>query len=175
MVPNSCPEIDVEFVHFLGGLLERFRHPSILKNKPNQWSVCTDHSFGLFSVSMCVCEFLHRTMTPFLKVKWRKIINNRARTRDGPKWSLEAPLGLPLETFWLPFGVSWDPATDRPGPRRPQGGPGRFLGDPGCHQKSMPFQGLQKSEKIDTVVSAWCSNTWFWDAIVESTPPKMAT
>jgi len=57
MVPKSCPEIDVEFVHFLGGLLGRFGSPSTLKNKQKQWSVCTDHSFGLLRFSMVFMIF----------------------------------------------------------------------------------------------------------------------
>ena len=94
---QSYPKIDVEFVHFLGGRLERFRHPSILKNKPNQWSVCTDHSFDLFSFSLFFSLFCVENVT----IVGGKMVKNRSKIQHGLKM---APKGHPRPP-WGPFGA----------------------------------------------------------------------
>ena len=78
---KSYPKIDVEFVHYLGGLLEGFRHSSTLKNKQNRWSVCTDHSFGLFSFSLFFTLFYVKNVT----ILEGKMVKNQSKIQHGLK------------------------------------------------------------------------------------------
>jgi len=128
MVPKSCPEIDMEFVYFLGGLLGRFGSPSTLKNKQNEWSVCTDHSFGLFSFSMFFISFCIKNGTVFGGKTEKKSIKNRAQSQDVHQRRLGDPFGdllAPLETLSDPPGLPQD--IDTHATRRQGDGEGPIL------------------------------------------------
>ena len=104
---KSYPKIDVEFVHFLGGLLERFRHPSTLKNKQNQWSVCTDHSFGLFSFSLFFTLFCVKNVI----LLGGKMVKNLSKIQHGLKMSPKDHQRLPWGPFRTLLDSSWIPDT----------------------------------------------------------------
>lgn len=106
---KSYPKIDVEFVHFLGGLLERFRHPSTLKNKQNQWSVCTDHSFGLFSFSLFFTLFCVKNVI----LLGGKMVENLSKIQHGLKMPPKGHQRLPWGPFRTLLDSSWIPDTLR--------------------------------------------------------------
>ena len=119
---KSYPKIDVEFVHFLGGLLEGFRHSSTLKNKQNQWSVCTDHSFGLFSFSLFFTLFCVKNVI----LLGGKMVKNLSKIQHGLKMSPKDHQRLPWGPFRTLLDSSWIPDTLRQfageDARRTQGG-----------------------------------------------------